>query len=71
MKQYTNIQSTAQTVVTPEINVDTVYVRTNIQDIHDEENPVLWQYDEVQYTLNEYMLKRMMELGAQIEDMKK
>lgn len=37
-----------------EVNKDTVYLRTNIQRI-EEEDFVGWQYDEVQYDLKEYI----------------
>ena len=55
MKQYTNVQSTATKVAPVEINVDTVYIRTNITNIHTDEQPNLWQYDEVQLTIPEYL----------------
>lgn len=58
----TNIQGTQTSVSSLEINVDTVYIRSNIVDIHTDEIPVLWQYDEIQMTLNEYLIKRMQEL---------
>lgn len=37
-----------------EVNVDTVYVRTNIQRI-EEEDFVGWKYDEVQYKKDEFI----------------
>lgn len=37
-----------------EVNVDTVYVRTNIQRI-EEEDFVGWEYDEVQYRKDEFI----------------
>jgi len=55
MTEYKNVQGTQSTVPSLEINVDTVYIRTNIQDIHTEEMPVLWQYDEIQMTIEEYL----------------
>lgn len=55
MTEYKNVQGTQPTVPSLEINVDTVYIRTNIQDIRTEEMPVLWQYDEIQMTIEEYL----------------
>ena len=55
MTEYKNVQGTQSTVPSLEINVDTVYIRTNIQDIRTEEMPVLWQYDEIQMTIEEYL----------------
>lgn len=69
MTQIFNVQSTAPSVITPDINVDTVYVRVNIQDIHNEENPVLWQYDETQYGINEYLIHRITELEEKIANL--
>ncbi len=37
-----------------EVNVDTVYVRSNIKRI-EEENFTGWEYDEVQYGKNKYI----------------
>ena len=47
-------QSTMQSVPTIDINIDTVYIRTNIKDIHTKDIPVLWEYDEIQLTKDEY-----------------
>lgn len=46
-----------------EINVDTVYERYNIKDIHTEEQPILWEYDENQLTMEEYIVKQAKEVG--------
>lgn len=38
-----------------EINTDTVYLRSNIHQVVDEENETtLWEYDETQLTYSEY-----------------
>lgn len=37
-----------------DVNVDTVYIRTNIQKI-DTEDFKGWEYDEVQYNIREYI----------------
>ena len=48
------IQGTQQTVSSIEFNVDTVYIRTNIQRIETDEFTG-WEYDEEQYSLKEYL----------------
>lgn len=67
MTEYKNVQGTQPTVPSLEINVDTVYIRTNIQDIRTEEMPVLWQYDEIQMTVPEY-LKQIVPENQEISD---
>lgn len=54
MKQYYNVKSTVESVSALQVDVDTVYVRNNIQRIETEEF-IGWQYDEVQYMLREYI----------------
>ncbi|MEG2117533.1 MAG: hypothetical protein RRZ69_07630 [Clostridia bacterium] len=57
MKQYKNVQGSMKTVPQVEINVDTVYVRSNIKRITVENSNIpqeLWEYDESQYELHEY-----------------
>ena len=56
MKQYLNVKSTAEKVPNLEVNIDTVYIRTDIEGIETEEFTG-WQYDEVQYNKNEYIEK--------------
>lgn len=63
----TNIQGTQPTIPALEINVDTVYIRTNIRDIHTEEMPMLWRYDEIQLTITEY-LKQIVPENQDISD---
>lgn len=48
------VRGTMETVPEIEVNVDTVYVRTNIERI-EEEDFVGWEYDEEQYPLREYI----------------
>ena len=38
-----------------EINVDTVYKRYNIQSSETEDNRILYSYDEIQYSIPEYL----------------
>lgn len=48
------VRGTQETVNNVEVNVDTVYIRTNIERI-EEEDFTGWEYDEVQYPKNEYL----------------
>lgn len=48
------VRGTMKEVPEIEVNVDTVYVRTNIQRI-EEEDFVGWEYDEVQYKKDEFI----------------
>ena len=54
MKQYLNVQGSMDAVSALEVNVDTVYVRSNIKRI-EEEDFIGWEYDETQYSYREYM----------------
>lgn len=51
---YNDVKSTAERIPSIEVNVDTVYIRTNIVKI-DEEDFEGWQYDEVQYQKDRYI----------------
>ena len=48
------VRGSQVTVPKIEVNVDTVYVRTNIERI-EEEDFSGWEYDETQYEKNEYI----------------
>lgn len=55
MKQFFNVQgSQLNQPQEVEVNVDTVYVRSNIQRI-ETEYFIGWQYDEIQYGIREYL----------------
>ena len=57
MKQYFNVEGSMDAVSALEVNVDTVYIRTNIRPIERTE-PIPfkgWEYDEVQYSIREYI----------------
>ena len=54
MKTFQNVRGTQSNVPEIEVNVDTVYVRSNIERIETEEF-VGWQYDEIQYEVKEYI----------------
>lgn len=48
------VRGSQVTVPKIEVNVDTVYIRTNIERI-EEEDFAGWEYDEIQYPKNEYL----------------
>lgn len=54
MKYFKGVRGTQEQVPVIEVNKDTVYVRTNIERIEEDEFKG-WQYDEVQYSLQEYI----------------
>lgn len=56
MKVYNNVRSSAKHIPSVEVNVDTVYIRSSIEKV-DEEEFKGWEYDEVQYTIREYLEK--------------
>lgn len=54
MKVMNKVRGTQTSVLSTEVNVDTVYVRSNITRIETEEF-VGWEYDEEQWDKNEYI----------------
>ena len=54
MELFNNVRSTAISVPLIEVNVDTVYVRNNIKRIVEGYFDG-WEYDETQYSVNEYI----------------
>ena len=56
MKIYQNVRSTAEHIPSIEVNIDTVYVRSNIQRIEEMEFSG-WEYNEVQYNKDKYIEK--------------
>ena len=56
MKIFQNVRGSQETVPQVEVNVDTVYIRSNIKRIETEDF-IGWEYDEVQYELREYISK--------------
>ncbi len=56
MRVYKKIRGTQEHVPAVEVNIDTVYIRSNIKRI-EEENFTGWEYDEIQYDKNEYIEK--------------
>ena len=65
MKVFQGIRGSQKQVPQVEVNKDTVYVRSNIERI-EEEDFRGWQYDEVQYNKDKYIEKLTNEedLGA-------
>lgn len=60
MLEIKNVQGSQVSVPEVEVNVDTVYKRTNIErksqlDEHTQQQMEYWQYDEVQYTFREWL----------------
>lgn len=53
MKVYNNVRATSKYIPSIEVNVDTVYIRSNIIKV-DEEEFKGWEYDEMQYTIREW-----------------
>lgn len=53
MKTIKKCQGSMQICLPLEIGVDTVYVRENIKRVSVDETE-MWQYDETQYTIEEY-----------------
>ena len=56
MKVFQKVRSTAEYVPSVEVNVDTVYIRSEIIRIEEMEFSG-WEYNEIQYPLREYIEK--------------
>ena len=54
MQQFYKVRGTMATVIQLEVNVDTVYVRSNIIRVENEQF-IGWEYDEIQYEIKEYI----------------
>ena len=54
MKKFQNVRSTAENVPSIEVNTDTVYIRSGVKRV-EEEDFTGWEYDEIQYSLREYV----------------
>jgi len=54
VRVYKKIRGTQEHVPAVEVNIDTVYIRSNIKRI-EEEDFTGWEYDEVQYDKNKYI----------------
>lgn len=70
MKIFKNIRGSMKNVPSIEVNVDTVYIRSNIVAI-DEQDFKGWEYDEIQYDKNNYIeliSKKNEELEGELAD---
>ncbi len=72
MKELKGVQGTQAKVEEIEFNVDTIYIRSNIQkkikiDEQTQEKKEYWQYDEKQYSFNEYVAL----LNTKVESLEK
>ena len=54
MQQFGKVRGTMATVIPLEVNVDTVYIRSNIIRVENEQF-IGWEYDEIQYGVKEYI----------------
>ena len=54
MKYIPNVQGSQQSIRPIDVNIDTVYIRMNVKRIETEDFTG-WLYDEIQYTLREYI----------------
>lgn len=66
MKVFNNIRGTMKNVASVEVNIDTVYLRSNIKRI-DEEDFYGWEYDEIQMPLQNY-IQQITDLGQLLAD---
>lgn len=72
MKELKGVQGTQAKVEEVEFNVDTIYIRSNIEkkikiDEQTQEKKEYWQYDEKQYSFNEYVAL----LNTKVESLEK
>lgn len=56
MKIFQGVRSTAKNVPSIEVNIDTVYVRSDIKRVEEMEFSG-WEYDEIQYDKDKYIEK--------------
>lgn len=70
MKEFKNVRGSMEEVPLIEISVDTVYIRTNVKRVDEVTDDGFhgWEYDEIQYTLLEY-LENVNELGQHLTDL--
>lgn len=66
MKIFKNVRGSMDKVPSVEVDVDTVYIRNNIEKV-DEEDFKGWEYDEVQYDKDSY-IEQINDLGQSIVD---
>ena len=66
MKIFKKVRSTAEYIPSIDVNIDTVYVRNNIERIEEVEFSG-WEYDEIQYKKDTY-IEQINDLGQQVAD---
>lgn len=66
MKVFKGVRGTMLNVPHIEVNVDTVYVRTNIKRVEEVEFSG-WEYDEIQYNKNNY-IEHISEKNNELEE---
>jgi len=54
MQQFSKVRGTMEIVIPLEVNVDTVYIRSNVIRVENEKF-IGWEYDEIQYGVKEYI----------------
>lgn len=67
MKKFTGVKGTMKSVPNLEVTATTVYIRSNIKEI-DINGVKGWQYDEIQYDINEYQEDLGVKTETLVED---
>lgn len=72
MIEFKDVRGSQEFISEIEFNVDTIYIKTNIKkvkeiDEHTQEIREFWEYDEKQYTFNEYVAL----LSAKVDNLAK
>lgn len=72
MIEFKDVRGSQEFISEIEFNVDTIYIKTNIKkvkeiDEHTQEIREFWEYDEKQYTFNEYVAL----LSAKVDNLTK
>lgn len=72
MIEFKEVRGSQEFISEIEFNVDTIYIKTNIKkvkeiDEHTQEIREFWEYDEKQYTFNEYVAL----LSAKVDNLAK
>lgn len=72
MIEFKDVRGSQEFISEIEFNVDTIYIKTNIKKVkeidgHTQEIREFWEYDEKQYTFNEYVAL----LSAKVDNLAK
>lgn len=65
-----NVHSTRPDITERDLNVDTVYLRSNIHQIKDNHGRQVWEYDETQMSYEEYYKKVIPDLENEIKELR-